>query len=522
MTAFKSRASPLAAAVAVVIAVVSVVAFFVTRQSARSQDQALLDNDTNQAALLTSTIFSGLGSGLDTLATAVTLTNGSPAAFDSAAARSGSPLTVLLAKRTGSGYQVVAVVGSGFTVGQLLGGQVGDTLSAATANLLPTPVVRSGNASTAGFAIGPPLVPAGFAIYEQFSLDPFTATPVTDGKPFASIRVALYGSKHPAPGNLLVATTRNVDFTGTVARTSVPVGAGTWTLVAEPRSDLAGSFSRQAPYVILLLGLLFAIVLGATVELLVRRERYAAALVAERTSDLEVSLSELRLTQDALVRGERLAAVGEMASVVGHELRNPLTAVTNALYLVRADADKQAADEMDRHLAMAERETAKAAAMAEDLTAFVRPREPSMAPVDLRDVVDEVVEVTPPPAQVDLAVDVTSHTVVADRGQLAEVLTNLLSNAYQAVPDGGSVRISVNGNGMGTVLAVEDSGPGVDERVQARVFEPFFTTKSSGTGLGLAIVRRLVEANGGEVSFESNVPHGTRVTVRLPEQGPVR
>jgi two-component system sensor histidine kinase HydH len=259
---------------------------------------------------------------------------------------------------------------------------------------------------------------------------------------------------------------------------------------------------------------------GGTVEILVRRQRYAAHQVAERTADLERSLRELHAAQDALVRGERLSALGEMASVVGHELRNPLTAVTNALYLIRREMGDDTSESLEGHLTMAERETDKAAMLASDLTAFVRPREPVLEAVVLGDVVNEVMESTPPPPSVDVEVALQPQVLQADRHQMAEVVTNLVTNAYQAVSDGGSVHVGVDTEGGQVALVVEDDGPGINPEAQERLFEPFFTTKPAGTGLGLAIVRRLVEAHGGTISVRNVEPHGARVEVLLPVDAP--
>jgi signal transduction histidine kinase len=259
-----------------------------------------------------------------------------------------------------------------------------------------------------------------------------------------------------------------------------------------------------------------ALIIGITIETLHRRQRYAIGLVEERTADLNRSLQNLETAQDALVRGERLTAVGEMAMVVGHELRNPLAAVTNALYLIRGAQSEPMSDVLARNLTMAERETHKAATLADDLTAFVRPREMELTPIDVEGLVEEVLSVTPPPPGVELIADVDTYTLVADRGQMAEILTNLITNAYQAIPDGGTIRIEALVGAEGALLTVEDSGPGIDEAVADRVFEPFFTTKYTGTGLGLAIVHRLVSAHGGTIKFENVPAGGARVSVVIP------
>ncbi|HTZ10250.1 MAG TPA: ATP-binding protein [Acidimicrobiales bacterium] len=507
-------------AVVVIVVAVSIFGFVATRHSNEQQARALLQNDTEQAAALASSILSGVGSSLDSLATAVNLSGGSPTEFESQAkpfAQGG--LSVALVDHTASQPTVAAVVGGGLRAGQVLTGPLAEVVRKAGAALAAAPVVRRGDRSTAGFAIGPPLVPAGTALYLAFSVNPFTITPVTAGRPFDNLHVALYGSTRPASSNLLVATTRHLPLTGEMARAVVPVGTSNWTLLAVARSPLTGSFATSAPYIILFLGIVVGLVIGVTVEVLVRRQRYATQLVAERTGDLERSLQELHTAQRALVRTERLSALGEMASVVGHELRNPLAAVTNALFLVRRKVGDPVPDALEGHLAMAERETAKAARLAEDLTAFVRPRTQTMERVALDEVLEEVVQSTPPPPEVALSLEVEPHTVRADRTQIAEVLTNLLTNAYEAVPGGGAVRVELHRNGAGAVLSVEDDGEGIDPASADRLFEPFFTTKATGTGLGLAIVRRLVDAHGGTIAITGVGRGGARVEVRLPDDG---
>jgi signal transduction histidine kinase len=266
------------------------------------------------------------------------------------------------------------------------------------------------------------------------------------------------------------------------------------------------------------MGLFIALIVTLTVETVQRRHRYAQALVAERTADLNASLSELKQTQDALVRQERLSAVGEMASVVGHELRNPLAAVTNALFIVRGDLGEEVSPTTEKYLSMAERETSKAAVLADDLTAFVRPRELVETEVEVPDLVDEVLSATPQPEDVQVDVNVAAGTLKGDRGQLAEVLTNLVTNAYQAMPNGGTMTLGATSNNGTTTFTVEDTGSGIQDTSMTKVFEPFFTTKTNGTGLGLAIVQRLVQAHGGEVELRNTDRGGVRATVVLPTE----
>ena len=518
------RASPLSIGATVVVAAVAVLGFAFTRHSEAHQEHALLQGDTSQAALYAGSVFGGVGQVLDPLATGVELSKGDPATFvQQASAFARGPVSLVLAERGDQGaYVAAAAVGPAYRSGQTLPAVLSGALARAGLRPSATQVVFDGHTSTAGFAVGPPLVPAGFAVYMQFAIDPFLPSRATAAKSFSMLDAALYGASKPTPSTLLVATTHRLPLTGDVARARTTVGTSTWTLVASARSPLVGRLASLAPFIILALGLVLALAVGTVIEVLDRRRRFAADMVAKRTGELERSLGELRDAQQALVRGERLTAVGEMASVVGHELRNPLAAVTNALYLLRSVLGEPAAGPIEKHLAMAERETAKAASLAEDLTAFVRPREARKEQVALEQIVQEVVEAAPPPAEVSLELDVDPVRLEADHRQLAEILTNLVTNAYQAVEPGGSVRISCHLNGAGAVVRVEDTGPGIDEAQAEQLFEPFFTTKHDGTGLGLPIVRRLVEAHDGEVTMENREDRsGARVVVRLPVGDPV-
>lgn len=218
----------------------------------------------------------------------------------------------------------------------------------------------------------------------------------------------------------------------------------------------------------------------------------------------------------ALVDQERLAAVGEMASAVGHELRNPLTSLMNTLFLLRSTIPAEAAPDLERHLGTAEREARRAASITEDLMAFVRPRRASISLVDLEETARWALGSTPPPATVRVETALESAAVLADPDQVVEILANLLSNAYASMPAGGTVRVGAGADRGAVLLVVEDDGEGMDEAVRARVFEPFFTTRARGTGLGLAIVQRLVEEQGGTIAVESAPGQGARFLVRLP------
>jgi signal transduction histidine kinase len=202
--------------------------------------------------------------------------------------------------------------------------------------------------------------------------------------------------------------------------------------------------------------------------------------------------------------------------MIGHELRNPLGAAINGLYLIRHHLAGRESPEVLKSLDLVERETNRAASLAEDLTAYMRERQPVLQRVELGAAVDQLLEAVPPPNGIDVSVQTPTVVVDADTAQLTQMLTNCVTNAYQAMPDGGSLNISaaqVNGS---VEIVVEDTGSGVDPKADGRAFDPFFTTKAQGTGLGLAIVQRMAEAHGGTVSLENRSGGGARVLIRLP------
>jgi signal transduction histidine kinase len=504
------RPSPLTASVALVVAAATFLGFALTDRSVDSQNQALLKSNATQAAEYVSSIASGFGSTLVALASGVTLSNGSPTEFEAQAKPlAQAPITMFLARQTGFGYVVSAVAGKGAVVGQSVGPALEKTFEKAGSTLTPAPVHFDGKTTTLGFAIGPPLVPAGLAIFEQLQISPFLAISASQGTPFRALEAAVYGSRKPRADQVILANTRSLPLTGPTSEAPVTIGSTTWWLVARARSPLAGRFPNAAPFIILAVGLLLALAIASTVEVLVRRQRYASGLVTQREAELDASHA-------ALMRNERLSALGEMASTIGHELRNPLAAVINAHFMLRHSLGAAVTDDIDRHLVMAERQTARAATLADNLTTFVRHRQPTPVPLELSAVVDEVLAATPPPSGIEVTVDIPPLVIQADSDQFTQVLANLIVNGFQAMPDGGTLHIEGSVDHTDMVLTITDSGMGIDAGTEERVFDPFFTTKASGTGLGLAVVRRIAEAHGGSVEARNGERGGAVFTLFLP------
>ena len=271
------RRVPVSLRVASLIAVATLVAFFLFSHANHQREQALLQHEASQAAATEQTTLSNVLSVLDTLATTTTISDGSTQAFQTEAqSLVHAPVSVALAKAYLSEYVVFAHVGSAFQVGQALNKGAFATMHPTGVSVTAGPVVSAEDQSTATFAVGPPLVPDGNAIFLQFTVNPYLATILPTGPSLADLRVALYGSSTPARANLLVTTSTDpLPWPGTVVSVPITVGNGTWTLVANARSSLIGTFAVIAPLVILILGLLLALAVGGMVEVFVRRRRSA-------------------------------------------------------------------------------------------------------------------------------------------------------------------------------------------------------------------------------------------------------
>jgi signal transduction histidine kinase len=244
--------------------------------------------------------------------------------------------------------------------------------------------------------------------------------------------------------------------------------------------------------------------------------------VRASNAQLNQMVSELRETQAQLVQAERLAAVGRLATSVAHELRNPLMVMRTAVYFLDRVVSEgnvgESGEILKRYFTMIDREIDRQTKIINDLLFFSRNRPRQLADVDLNAILDEtLMRVTMPESvEVRRELDAALPTIRADADQLQQVFVNLVTNAVQAMPEGGVLAITSYRDGGDAVALVSDTGVGIPEEDMERLFQPFFTTKDKGIGLGLAVTRSLVEGHRGTISAASQPGHGTTFTVRLP------
>lgn len=230
------------------------------------------------------------------------------------------------------------------------------------------------------------------------------------------------------------------------------------------------------------------------------------------------------LLQDQLRHADRLATIGQLAAGVAHELNEPLGNILGFAQLAKKSADLP--EQVERDLANIESASLNAREIIKKLMAFARQLPPKKALVDLNDIIAEskfFFEGRCKRSAIELKSQLSPGLpkITIDAGQINQVLVNLIVNAIQAMPDGGTLTIMTRSDAVGVYMIVEDTGIGIEEEQMSSIFLPFYTTKdvNEGTGLGLAVVHGIVTAHGGSISVESKKHEGSRFTVFLPGRG---
>jgi signal transduction histidine kinase len=244
-----------------------------------------------------------------------------------------------------------------------------------------------------------------------------------------------------------------------------------------------------------------------------------------RTVGIFVDITEKKLTEEALVRNEKLAAAGRLAAAIAHEVNNPLAAATNLMFIIKGDVTLSRAGR--QYVEMAEQELARLGRIAKQTLGFYREStQPCRA--DLCGVIDGVLDMyarnLPAGIKVRKQYPQGAEAEIIE-GEIRQVFANVLVNAVQAIGEEGTVHVRLEPmarpTGKGWMLTVKDTGPGISHHDLQSLFEPFFTRKGGGTGLGLWIAKQIVERHHGTIEVESSTlpeGHGTKVVIFLPAE----
>jgi PAS domain S-box-containing protein len=247
----------------------------------------------------------------------------------------------------------------------------------------------------------------------------------------------------------------------------------------------------------------------------------------ENKLDLYMKQLEKLVSQqvEQLKNAERLSAIGQTAGMIGHDIRNPLQSLWNETFLAKKDIDhlpesevknslKEGISSMEEYLTYIDKIVA-------DLQDYAKTPKPTLEQVAVEKIIREVITDMdiPETIQVSLLLEDGSLALNTDPTYVKRILTNLISNAIQAMTNGGVVSVKVKRTVDKALLTVEDTGQGIPFEVRDKIFMPLVTTKAKGQGFGLAIVKKLAEALNGKVTFESEIGKGTRFNIELPLSG---
>ena len=233
-------------------------------------------------------------------------------------------------------------------------------------------------------------------------------------------------------------------------------------------------------------------------------------LVEQRTKQLQIS-------QEKLVKAERLAAIGELAAQVGHDLRNPLTSINTAIYLLDSMLSENASEELKLAIKTMKKSIDHANRIIEELLEYSRGTIAETRVERMKGLVQSAIERLRIPKNIEIENNIPDDVIAdVDASRMQRVFENLVKNSIDAMPKGGKVILEGGSDENKVWVTVKDNGIGIKKSELANMFKPLFTTKPQGMGLGLPICKRIVEAHGGNISIQSTWGVGTTVRVELP------
>jgi signal transduction histidine kinase len=236
---------------------------------------------------------------------------------------------------------------------------------------------------------------------------------------------------------------------------------------------------------------------------------------------VEARTRELRAAQDELIKKERLAAIGQMASVVGHEIRNPLAVINNSIFFIKAKLGKEPEQDpkVERHISIIQSEVKQANGIIDEILTYSRSRELQPEKISLNAFLEDLLSIYPFPPHVEVVkgFDPRDPKVNIDPDEFRQAARNLIGNGVEVMPKQGvtTVRTEIVDENW-VRLDIGDAGPGIPQDVLDKIFTAFFTTKARGTGLGLAVVRKVVDRHGGRVDVSTAKGQGTTFRIFLP------
>jgi two-component system NtrC family sensor kinase len=230
---------------------------------------------------------------------------------------------------------------------------------------------------------------------------------------------------------------------------------------------------------------------------------------------------ELQKTQQALLQSEKLAAMGRLTSQIAHELNNPIYGIMNTLELLKTEISPES--KRRRILELSLSETQRLAEMLRNMLSFSKPEEEKRRPIKMNELIEGILlvmekQMRESNIKVETFFDDEIPEVMASTNQMRQVMLNMLKNAKEAMPKGGTLTVKTSKEVNKVLIHIQDTGVGIPEEIRDKIFEAFFTTKQKvkGVGLGLSVCYGIIKDHGGEIKVESEEGKGTTFRIRLP------
>jgi signal transduction histidine kinase len=233
---------------------------------------------------------------------------------------------------------------------------------------------------------------------------------------------------------------------------------------------------------------------------------------------LTEKVREIRESQYETIQSEKVSAIAQLASGVGHELRNPLGVIKASAYFLKMMLGEDIDKRVLKHVILLENAVSDSDRIIAGLMEFARPDQPTIVKVDVNQSIKETMESIAIPGHIETSYDLSNDLFLinADAKQIKQVFSAIINNAIQAMPEQGMLSIKTKSADDFIEVTISDTGFGMKEEDLPHIFEPLFTAKAKGIGLGLALVKRNLDMQGGDISVESRLNHGSTFTTKFP------
>lgn len=263
-------------------------------------------------------------------------------------------------------------------------------------------------------------------------------------------------------------------------------------------------------------------IVGIVIGFLSHMERRQKHKFEKTTENLSKAYQRLQATFQHLKKTDRLAALGELAAGLAHEIRNPLGSIKGAFDILENDFDKESPKY--EFINIIRDEIERLNKLVFEFSHFAKPPEPELKEADINEIVDSVIRLTNNAAEQQRVKIISKLSeplpgILIDAEQIKQVLLNIVINGIQAMPSGGTLDIKTASNNHHIDISIEDGGVGIETDKLSKIFNPFFTTKENGTGLGLSVSYQLIKKHGGDIAVSQNPDHGLTFTVSIPVEG---